>query len=422
MAISSLGVGSGLDLNSIVSSLMQVERQPLLALQTKEASFQGRISALGALKGHLVTLQTSASAMLPTALQTAAEKFAALKASTGDATIATATAENGAVPDNYSLTDIVLAKAEQIRKAGSSINIPVAGTDGTLSIAIGSGTAVDVKVSPGDSLSEVAAAISKSGAGVSASVINDGSTDHLVISAKSTGATNTITITGSAGWEDFNFTPPAIATPAYTNNGWSEQQAAVSASLKINGLPVSSESNTVSGRIPGVTLTLLKESTTGTSVSVTQDNNSTLKSTLESFIKAYNTAATAMRELGSYNPETKVAGSLQGDAALRGTQNQLRALLRTAAGGTGAYQTLSDLGVALQSDGTLKLDAGKLSKAVAADFEGVASLVEKVGNAFKTGLESVVGTAGGLTSATESANRSIKDIQKRQEALADRLT
>ena len=419
MAISSLGVGSGLDLSGILKSLMQVEQQPIIALQRKEAAVQGRISALGSLKGALSSLQTAAGAMLPGSGQSLTEKYQTVKATTGDNTIVTATASTGAMPASYTLSDVTLAKAQQVRKSFDSGDIPTTGNNGTLSIQVGSGTAVDVAVNGGMSLTQIAEAINGSTAAVSASIINDGTTDHLIISAKETGATNTITITGSNGgagndWSAFSYSTGAA-------NAWTQQQPAASASASINGLTVTSPTNTISSAIPNVSLTLLKESAGGTSLTVTRDNQSSVTSALNDFMKAFNSAASVMKTLGAYNPETKVAGALQGDSTLRSAQGLVSSLLQTQAGGTSAYQTLSDIGISLQLDGSLKLDSTKLNAAVQADFTGVTNLIEKVGTAFKSGLESVVGSSGNITAATNSANQSIKDLQKRQEALTLRL-
>ncbi len=416
MAISSLGVGSGLDLSSIITSLMQVEQQPLLALQKKEASYQSRISALGGLKSTLSSLQTAAANLVPDSTTSASQKFTSLKTSTGDTTIATATAGTGALASNYTLKNINLAAAEQIRKTEGTLGIPGSGT-GTLSIKVGTGTAVDISVTGGSSLSDIAKAINDAKSDVSASVINDGTTNHLVISAKKTGASNTISITGSVGWEGFNFKP--TSTPLSTN-AWTQQQNAASASVDINGLTVTSDSNTITTAISGLTINLLKESSSGTTLSVSQDSTTSITAALNSFIKAYNDAASSMKSLGAYNETTKVAGALQGDATLRGAQNRIFNLL-TSKQGTGDYTILADIGVALQKDGTLKLDSGKLNKAIESDFSAVANLTASVGTAFKTGLESLIGSSGNITSMTESATRMIKELSRRQEALQTRL-
>ncbi|MBI2277475.1 MAG: flagellar filament capping protein FliD [Dechloromonas sp.] len=419
MTISSLGSGSGLDLSGILNKLMQVEQQPLLALQTKEASYQSRISALGTLKGSLSSLQSAASAFIPGTGESASNKFATLKASVADTSIVTASATTGASAASYALTNITLAKEEQIRKSG--ITIPA--LDGTLSITVGSGATVDVAVTADSTLSDVVKAINDSSADVSASIVNNGTSDFLILSANKAGQTNQITVTSSDPlWNGFDFTPPGASTPGYVNNGWTEQQEATTASVNINGLLVTSETNTISSAISGVTLNLVKESVAGTTLTVTKDTTAGLTSAINGFIKAYNDAAKSMKDLGLYNTTSKQAGALQGDSTLRNAQSQVRNLMQSKAGGGSVYQMLADIGVALQKDGTLKLDTSKLTKAVEADYEGVTTLVSSVGTAFKNGLEGLVGTSGNIAAATDSANLSIKNLVKSQAALSDRLT
>lgn len=425
MAISSLGVGANMDLNSILTNLMQLEQKPLVALQTKEASYQARVSSLGLLKGSLSSLQTAAKSFIPTTGQLATDKFATLKASVADSSILTASATTGASAANYTLSNVKLAQAEQIRKNETSLGIPA--TDGTLSIQVGSATAVNVNVTGGSSLNQIATAINNASAGVSAAVVNDGSINHLVITANNSGASKQITITGSdvgstGAWDGFNYTPPAVPTESYTSNAWTEQQAAKSASVNLNGIAITSDTNTISSAISGVSLTLLKESTTGTTLAVSKENSSNLSAALTSFVKAYNDSAAVMKNLGAYDPATKKAGGLQGDSSLRNTQSQVRSWIFSAVGGSSTYQTLSDIGVSVEKDGTLKLDSTKMNKAIAADFTGVANLVAAVGTTFKDGLEGIVGTTGSIKAATDNTTQMVKAIQKRQTALLDRLT
>lgn len=415
--ITSLGVGSGLDLSSIVSGLMAVEKQPLTALKSKQTSLESRISALGMVKSGLASLQTAAGNLIPGTTQSLADKFSTFTAKSVDETIATATARSGVAATKYALTNITLAGAEQVRKTEAGLGIPTGTGSGTLTIKVGSGDSVDVSVNNGSSLTDIAKAINSSKAGVTASVINDGTAKHLVITAKESGASNTISITGSAGWGGFNFRPSSASADT---NGWVSQQSATSATVDVNGLTITSPSNTISDAVSGLTINLLKASAAGTSINVTQDNTTSIAAALNAFVTAYNTTATSMKTLGAYNATTKVAGALQGDAVLRSAQAQVSRLV-TAKYGTGDLQTLTDLGISLQKDGTLKLDSTKLNKAIEKDFAAVSEMVAAVGTGFKTGLNNLIDSSGSVTSATESANRLVKELQKRQEAMQDRL-
>ena len=448
MAISSLGVGSGLDLSSLLSNLMSAEQQPLLALQRKEASYQARISALGTLKGNLSALQTAAQAFIPSTSQTAETKYATFKAAVADTTIASATASTGAVAGSYSLEVSALARAHRLTSPDSTNTTGSADlaagllAGGTLKIELGTLTdtnpdvnittysyaadplrELNITVAAGSTLEQLRDAINAAATDgrVSATIINGTNGKQLVLSSSATGTANVMRIAGTPA--GFDFDPTGTLPSTLSQDAANGGQAATDAAFKLNGIAATSSTNTVTGVLDGVTLTLTKTNVgTPTNLSVTKDSTSSLTSALNNFVKAYNDAAKAMQGLGAYNAETKVAGALQGDGTLRGAQNQVRNLLQSKAGGNSVYQTLSNIGVSIEKDGTLKLDSTKLNKAIESDYAGVTNLVSSVGTTFKTGLESLVGTSGNITAATDSANRMIKDLGKRQSALADRLT
>lgn len=446
MAVSSLGVGSGLNLSGILSSLMQVEQQPLLALQTKEASYQSRLSALGTLKSTLSSLQTASQSFIPSSTQTASEKYTTFKATVADSTIATASASTGAVAGSYSLEVSALATGHRLSSVGSTdatvgnaarlaaMNASLA-SGGTLKIELGTlngaGTTytadslrtLNVSIAAGSTLEQVRDAINSAATDgrISATIISGTNGKQLVLNSGKIGTENVMQLSSTDGMEGFAFNPTATTnnlSQATTDGG----QAASDAAFKLNGIAATSSTNSISGALDGVTLTLLKTTSSATTLTVTRDSTTSLTAAANAFVKAYNDAAKSMKDLGYYDASTKKAGVLQGEAALRGAQSQVRNLLQTQAGGTSAYQTLSDIGIALQTDGTLKLDTSKLNKAIEADYSGVTTLVSKIGTAFKSGLDGLVGAKGSLAAATDSTNRLIKDIGKRQEALADHLT
>lgn len=412
------GITSGLDVKSLVSQLMAVEQQPLVALNTKEASYQAKISAFGSLKSVLSALKTTAETLIPGAGVTAMEKYTTTSTSLSDTTLATASATNAAAAGSYALSDIVLAKAQQIHKTGFTIPTDA----GTLDISVGTGTAVSVAIGANATLTDVRDSINASSAGVTASIINDGTNDVLILTAKNSGEDNTITVQGSTAAGDgtafdiFDYAAPG------TNNGWTEQVAAGDASLKVNGIPVTSTTNSISSSITGITLNLVKEGAGPTTLTVSKSNSS-ITSSLNAFITAYNSSVTTMKSLGNYNASTKTASTLTGDSTLRMAQAQLRSTIFEANGGSNPnLQRLSDLGVSVQLDGTLKLDSSKLSKAITSDASNVAQLVSDVGTHFKTAISRLVDTDGVVSSKIDGVNSTIKDIGKRRDALNLLLT
>ena len=411
-SVTSLGVGSGLDLEGMITKLMAVEQQPLTVLQKKVTSYNTRISSFGSLSSVLGSLQTAAAAMKPSSTQTAVDKFATYSASVADPTLASATSTTGAVSGTYSLSNIVVATAQQIRKTG----ITVPSGAGTLSIQVGTGAAVNVDIAAGSTLADVSNAINKSAAGISAVIVNDGTSDHLILSAKDTGTANKISITGSGtGWASSPFDYSATVA-----NSWTQSSAAANATLNVNGIAVSSASNTLTSAVSGVTLNLLKAGST--TLTINKDTTSSLTSALNTFVSAYNSANSTMGGLGAYNATTKTAGALQGDSTLRTAKSQVSNLLfSTAAGGSSAYQHLADIGVSLAKDGTLSIDSARLNTAITSDYAGVANLLAAVGDAYNTTLTDIVGSSGSVVSATKSATAMIKTNTDRQTVLSARL-
>ena len=414
MAVSSAVTGSAIDVNGIVSQLMTLEQKPLTALAKKESALQTKISALGSLKSALSSLQSAAAALVPATGFSALQKFSVFNASFADSTIATASTTSSAVAGTYNLSNIVLATAQQVRKSG----ITVPAEAGTLNIQVGTEAAVNVSIDAGSSLTNVAAAINAANTGVSAAIINDGTADHLVLTANNTGEANTIKISGSGtGWSggafDFNGSD--------TNNFWEQSTPPSDATLTINGIDVTSASNTLSTAISGVTLNLTKAGST--TLKLTRDTSS-VTAGINAFVKAYNDFNSTAAALGSYNATTKTAGSLNGDSTLRSAQSSVRSLVGAIPEGmAGAdFQRLSDIGVRLQKDGSLLVDATKLSEAITKNISGVANLVSATGSAFKAATEGLVGTDGAIVNRTLGLTDSVKRIEKQYEAVEFRLT
>ncbi len=447
MAISSLGTGSGLDLNTLLTNLMQAEQQPLVALRTKEASYQARISSLGTVQSALSSLQTAVNFMTPATGTTATSKFSIPKATLADTTIAYATADTGAAASVYSLEVSSLAKAQRLvspNYGASSSASTVIGT-GDLKIEFG---ALSTVTTPSDTFTADAArtktitidgtnntlgglrdAINAANADVSASIVVGTAGAQLILTGKQTGLSSIMKLT---------MTPSVPAsTPAFTgldydpvsggsgtlSDAVAGGQVASNAAFSINGIAGSGTSNTITGMIENVTLNLTKETTSATTITVSKDNTTTLSSALTSFVKAYNDASVTMTSLGAYDTTSKKAGALQGNSTLLNAHNQVRNLLYTvSSGGSSSYQRLSDIGVTVGKDGKLTLDSSKLTTAIAADFTTVADLVGKVGKAYQTTIEGVIGATGAIPSAVGSTNRLITDIQAREKSLSTRLT
>lgn len=412
MTISSPGVGSGLDVNGIVTQLMTIEAQPLAALNTREASYLAKISAYGGLKGALSSFQDAARAL------TDNNKYHTIKASASDASVLTASATNSAAPGaSYSIEVTQLARTQKLATAGQASATAIVGT-GTLSfefgtIAQGSGSfdtntgqytgatftsngaaAKTVTIDAAhNTLNGIRDAINAAKIGVTASIVNVGGATpfRLTLSPAATGEANSLKITATG---DAALGALLAHDPQGTQN-LSETSSAQNAKLVIDGLPVTRPSNTISGAIPDVTLNLVKTNT-GAPVTVsTARDMSALAGAVEGLVKAYNDLNRSIADLTSYDQATGSKGLLLGDSAVRSVHGRLRATLSTALNGAGGLNNLSQLGISFQKDGMLALDSAKLQAAISGNPEGVAGFFAANSNASDNQI-----TVTGTTSRT----------------------
>ncbi|MBU0593931.1 MAG: flagellar filament capping protein FliD [Gammaproteobacteria bacterium] len=425
MAISSPGIGSNLDINGIVSQLMQLEQRPLTLLAQKEAGFQGKISAFGSLNGAISALQSTATSLVPSTGVTAAEKFTTYKAAVTDTTIATASASSSAVSGTYSLEVISLAKTQRLTSGanpsvGSGVRTMTIET-GSVAGGVGSGGAFTasgtVAISLDSSVTTLAGvrdAINAANAGVTATVITSGADSYLSLSSNESGTASVMRVTGDV--LALNYDPSTNTGGLIQNTG----DEAVDSALKINGISITGSGNVVSEAVDGLTITLKAIGTT--TVTVTRDTSS-LSAGVSAFVKAYNDFNTTAVSLGRYDAATKQGGPLIGDSTLRSAENTFRSLIGNTPSGLSdsSLQRLSDIGVTMQKDGSLAVDSTKLNAAIADDFNSVANLVSAYGSAFKTAADVMVGTDGLITSRTEGLNASIKSLGKQSDSIQQRL-
>lgn len=410
MGISASGMVSGLDVDAMVSSLMSIEQQPLVALQTKQASFNSKVSAFGTLKSAVSTFQTAVKALGGDALR-------ALTATSTKADIVgvSATKEGGAAAGSYSIEVSKLAQSDKLVSTGVAPGATFSAAGSTMSITIGGKTTPLVL---GDTtLTGLSSAINKANAGVTATILNDGTKDHLVITGGQTGSANGVSISATGSFAAFDTTP---ATTTMTRS-----QTAQNAELKIDGIPVSKASNTVTDAIKGVTLNLAQTNVGApVTVSLAKDTASINKS-ISAFVDAYNTLATAVNKQTAYNASTKTGAVLNGDASARSILTNIRAELGKAASDSGGLKTLSDIGIAFQRDGTLKLEKpAKLEAALSSNFEGVSALFSST-TGYATRIakvtEEMLGSKGVFKNRTDGLNASIKANGDSQERMSLQL-
>jgi len=383
-----VGLASGLDVDAIVTSLMNVEKQPLTALTTKKTAYQSKISAYGTLTSALSTFQTAVSNL------SNASKFNAQTVTSGNPSVFTATASGSATVGNYAVTVSQLAQAQKVASEGFGSAYDVVGT-GTMTIAFGTydstgntftenpdKTSTNITISSANNtLSGVRDAINAAGAGVTATIVNDGTSNRLVITSKDSGEVNSLKITTSddddndldaAGLSQLAYDPTATAG---AGNNMTQKQAAKNAKLNIDGIDIVKSSNTISDAIDGITFNLIKDSAGSTvSLDVKRDEAS-VKASVTAFVDAYNALNTKLRSLTNYSaPNSAANGPLLGDATARSVTSQIKSVLTSVVGTTGSITTLSQIGVGFKADGTLGLDATKLDNSIANNFSDIAKL------------------------------------------------
>jgi flagellar hook-associated protein 2 len=404
---------------------MKAERQPKEALlKSQLSSYNSKISGLGTLSSSLSSLQTAAQALKPAVLQTAAEKFTSYTGSLANSEIGKVTVDTGALAGSYKLEVTSLAKAQKTAISSNTGTV----ASGTLTIQFGSVKTDDagiksfdadsgrpaetITISAGkDTLEDVANAINQKKIGISATVINGADGKKQLTLTGQDGSNQAFSLNGLG----FDYDPAATGDVR-------KIEEAADAQFKLDGIAVTSHSNKVTETLKGVTLDLAKTGTT--TLNITAEGESKLKSALEDFVKAYNDANSSIKTLGAYNPETKVAGALQGNSVLRGAQSTLSRLVFDTGLGDGLNkQTLSSIGISVSKtgDGSLSIDADKLAAAIAKDPEAVANLAATVGGAFDKELKEIVGTGGRIQMSTDSLKTSVRDVGKRQEALELRM-
>ncbi len=409
--LTSSGIGSGLDVNSLVTQLVDAERTPQSnALDKKEASIQQQLSAIGSFKSALAALQDAIGALADGSV------FGKQTANSGDNPLYTATADGTATAGTYNVHVDALAKAHKLASAAVSATAAI-GT-GTLTIAVGTqsfNVAID---GTNNTLAGIRDAINNApgNSGVTASIVNAADGAHLVLTADATGAASALAVTQSGG--DGGLASLTALT---------EKSPAQDAQATIDGFTYKSSTNTLTGAIPGVTLNLTKAQgplDDGVDVKIATDTNS-VTGAVRSFVTAYNTLAKTLSSLTSYNATTKVAGPLLGDATALSVSSQLRRLLGGAIGND-AYSTLSSVGITTQTDGTLNFDATKLSAALDADPASVKTLFSNsdvgVASRLSDNLQNYLSSTGTMQARQDGANATLKDIQKQRDQLDTRMS
>jgi len=439
--ISSLGIGSGLDLSTLLANLTTAESQPLVAMQARQTSFVAKLSAYGTVQNALSTLQNAATTLGNPTL------FQASKATVGNATVLGASTTAQAAAGNYSVSVTQLAQSQTLIAEGQTDAKTAVGS-GTVTFdfgTIGGGTldatsgtysgasfaadssrkAVSLTLdASNNTLEGIRDAINKSGAGVTASIVNDGSNTpfRLVMTSTQTGKASSmrVAVTGDAALQDLLGNDPAGTQKL------KQTTVAQNAELTVGGIAVTSGSNTVNEAIQGTALTL---NAVGVSSVNVQKDTSQVTTAINALISAYNGLQNTGKALTAYDPASNKGAALVGDSTLRNLQTSIRSMLATKPdGATSAVPNLSAIGVSFQKDGTLKLDATKLNAVLASNPADVASLFSSADpstNGYGKKLASMItgftSAGGALKAAQDGMGSTIKKLDTDYAAMQLRI-
>lgn len=371
-SISSLGVGSGLEAESIVTQLVALEKQPGKVITTQNSKLETAVSTWGKVQSAFSSLQDAAKAL------NSNDFWNATKGVSSDPTAVGVTTGSASTAGSYNITVQSLASAQSIASAAYADKTAVVG-EGTLTIELGSysgvppaatfnakaaASSVDIPIGPGDNtLEKIRDRINSANAGITASLVNDVSGARLVLRG-ATGEENgfKISVTESPS-------APGLAALAYDGTKTSGEspmtrtQSATNAQATINGLQVGSATNTLDNVIDGLTLNLSKVTAQPVTVTVNQDLDSIRKG-IDTFVSAYNNVVSTIRVQSMYDEASKTGGPLQGDATARGMLTQLRAMISGNSSASSAFSRLPDMGLDIAKDGTLSVKSAKLNDAL----------------------------------------------------------
>ena len=398
-AITSAGVGSGIDIQGIIDGLMAVERRPLDIIQFKREEIGVRISGYGELLSSLSSFNSSVTNL------NSLDALSLFTTFTSDDSVVDLTATDDAATGNYNIEVTRIAESHKVASGEILSSTSIGGGVGdSLSITSGSDT-LTVDLSTAQNLEAIRDVINAAddNPGVTAAIINgDNNNQKLVLTANDTGSDNEITFSygGALSALDFNFA---------TVNDISGDINNLNAAVSVDGYNITRQSNDISDIIDGVTINL-KDADPGNVklVSVARDDAGS-QNVIDGFVESYNSLVQQIDTLG--------AGSLASDSVLLSLENQIRSVLNTFKS-SGTYSSLNDIGLSITRDGTMELNAETLQGALASGVADVAELFAADGTGFAYRLDSLldqwIGTDGLLNQRTVGLGEQIQDLDDDQ--------
>jgi flagellar hook-associated protein 2 len=438
-AITSLGIGSGVDINSMVNQLVAVESRPLVQMRSAATQLQTQVSSFGQLSSLFSALQTAASKLTGSSL------WSQSTASSSDESAVSVVGGSSAAAGSYAVSVSRLASNQTVASASPLPDASAPVGAGTMTLQLGSWDQpplnflpqvgrdpVSVTVTASDTLQTLRDKINSAGAGVTASIVSDSSGARLAVRSNDSGLDNGFRIqvadadgpavADGTGLSRFAFDPENGAIDM------NQPTPGRNALATVNGIPVESASNELGSVIEGLTFRLRKEGASA-DIAVSSDRTA-VKTAIQGFADAYNALSKAIAEQTKYDPASKTGGPLQGDSSATGLLRQLRNLVNAGSGASGTFPRLSDIGLELQRDGTLSVNATKLDRATAnlAELKKAFANVDTAnpGNdgfarRYAQLAQRVLGVDGTLTSRTEGLREQLSRNSEDQARLETRI-
>ncbi|CNH61435.1 flagellar capping protein [Yersinia frederiksenii] len=432
-SISSVGVGSNMDLGSLLDKLSAAEQTRLTPLTNQQTSYKGKLTAYGVLQSALAKVETASAALKK------ADTLATTAVSSTNTAFA-ATTSSGATAGSYIVEVTNLAKAQSLLSSdvpNATDKLGNSNDSRTITISQpGQKKPLEVKLtSEQTSLTGIRDAINKQEGSVTASIMKaDDDTYYLALTSKDTGTKSemTVSVSGDDTLNNFlNYTPSTTGG----SGALTQKVKAEDAALTVNGVSITRQSNTITDAPQGVTLSLkaLTKKDEPEQLTITRDSTAT-KAAIQTFVDAYNSLQTTFASLTKYTAveagkdQSTSNGALVGDGTLRSIQTQLKSQLASAQAQAGDVKTLASMGITQDLDGKLVIDSKKLDKALTDQPNNVTAFFVGDGKStgFATQIDNLLNTAldttkGSLKTATDGINKSLKSLEKQVTSTTDSI-
>ncbi|SEL55099.1 flagellar filament capping protein FliD [Ectothiorhodospira marina] len=430
--ISSMGVGSGIDVRGLVDELVAAERKPSeQRIERREQRLEAEISGLGKLQGALEEFGAALDGL------NQAADFRQVDAQVGDETLLSASANRNAPPGSYDVNVVQLAQSQRMATNADLFGEGFsAGSDslgvGSITLRFGAGdaqTSETFSLEEGaDTLQDLRAAINAQSTNVRATVVDDGEGPRLVLTSTQPGEQNAITGI-DVDIDDENAllnnlrTDVSALAQGQANDQFTLLRQSQNAKLEVDGLTITRPTNDISGVIDGVDLTLSGIGDTRVNVS---EKTGIAREAVDGFVEAYNALRSQMNELNAFDPESGESGLLNGDATLRGVQSRLSQMLgNTVEGMEGGVRALADIGITTDRDGTLQVNDFQLDTALSENRDAVIRLFTQEEGGIASRMDGLVKEFTDrdsiIRSRTETLQQSLSGLTEDRERLDRRM-